>query len=74
MIYVRWNRNEENIIMKQQDGILVIIISNDAKNIEKSIDKVEELKQKAIASLNSIEDSQYKNALIKITDYTLSRS
>ena len=44
------------------------------KCIEKSIDKVEELKQKAIASLNSIEDSQYKNALIKITDYTLSRS
>lgn len=32
--------NEENIIMKQQDGILVIIISNDAKNIEKSIDNV----------------------------------
>ena len=32
--------DEENIIMKKQDEVLVIIISNDAKEIEKSIDNV----------------------------------
>lgn len=32
--------NEDNIIMKQQNGIVIIIISNEAKEIEKSIDAI----------------------------------
>ena len=31
--------NEKNISMKQQNGIVIIIVSNDAENVEKAIDE-----------------------------------
>jgi len=69
LIYIIKNKNEDQKSIKR-----AIQLVHDSGGIEYSKLKMIELRDQALSKINHIEDSQAKNALIGLVNYTIERS